>query len=161
MDVWRIIFTCFVFSASLNIFGSLKQRFLLKFDFPFDFNFCFSSGKRLLGDSTTWGGLTLVILIGYLLDSYLKYSFHAVLTGLCIFFGHAAGSFIKRRLNTPRGKFIPFIDHVDHIYMVTVVFLYFRYISFLTALFCIAITLVLYPLLTFIGFKLRLRDNPL
>lgn len=150
------------FNFSLNVFYEFKRLFgFIKFDYPFDFKIKFFDGNRILGESTTWGGLLVVILLGFISDFWLDIGFSLILFGLLVFFGHALGSFIKRRFNYERGRFMPIIDHGDYIIFSGIFFLINNKIEFNTFIISLLLVLLFQPLVTFIFYKIGLRDNPL
>lgn len=157
-----IIIPCGFINICLNFFWEIKRKYHIEnYDIHFDFDKKFKSGKPIIGTSTTWGGLALSLLLGLIIEYFFPNSFHAILLSLCVFFGHALGSFIKRRLNIPRGKYLPIVDHGDYIILTTFVFYLLGYTDILIGLISIGIVLIIHPILCLIGYYLGLRENML
>ncbi len=160
INSFSIVIPSILINTFLNIFGEIKRKYNFeKYDIHFDFDKKFKSGKPIIGTSTTWGGLILSLLLGWIIEYFFPNSFYAILLSLCVFFGHALGSFIKRRLDIPRGEYLPIVDHGDYIILVTSVFYILGYINILTMLVSIGIILIIHPLFCIIGYYLGLREN--
>lgn len=153
---------CWFINISLNILGTINLKFpsLKKLDRPFDGGLVLPDRYRLLGESTTWGGLVLALVLGSLF-AYIYPGNYFLVKALCVFFGHATGSFIKRRLGMPRGAYLPVINHGDHVILTGVVSIYLGILSIQAFLVALLITLVITPLVTMGFYKLGLRDNKL
>jgi CDP-2,3-bis-(O-geranylgeranyl)-sn-glycerol synthase len=149
-------------NISLNLFWETKRKYHLeKYDVHFDFDKKFKSGKPIIGTSTTWGGLLVAVLLGLLIDVLFPHTFHGLLISFCVFFGHALGSFIKRRLGIPRGQYLPIVDHGDYIILATLAFYLLHYINPIVMLISIVITLAVHPLVCLSAHKLGLREDRL
>ncbi|HVU06539.1 MAG TPA: CDP-archaeol synthase [Thermodesulfobacteriota bacterium] len=100
-------------NIALNILGALKRRFgLERFDAPFDFRIAIG-GRRLLGASTTWIGFILCALSGALMSVWgIAYGY---VIAFGVFFGHALGSFIKRRMGVADGGPLPLVDRANFV----------------------------------------------
>lgn len=163
MNIIEFILYPALFNISLNIFYEIKRYFnLISFDKPFDFGLSFFDGRRILGESTTWGGLFVIILISFILGLFVeKFSIIFYLVALSVFFGHAIGSFIKRRLGIKRGDFLIFVDHLDYIYLSGFVLMFKGIINLEIFLIGILIIFILHPIVTYSFYKLGFRENPL
>ncbi len=161
-EVFVFVGYCWFINISLNILGTINLKFpsLEKLDKPFDCGIVLPDGNRLLGESTTWGGLVLALVLGSLF-AYVYPGNYFLVKALCVFFGHATGSFIKRRLGMPRGAYLPIINHGDHIILTGIVSIYLEILSIQAFLVALLITLVVTPLVTMSFYKLGLRDNRL
>lgn len=160
LDCLTIILPCIFINTFLNIFWEIKRRYHFeKYDVHFDFDLKFKSGKQIIGTSTTWGGLILSLLMGIVMWWFIPGSFHPILLSICVFFGHAIGSFIKRRLNIPRGQYLPVVDHGDYIILTTSVFYLLKYIDLQIMLISILIVLIIHPFLCIAGYYMGLREN--
>lgn len=139
-------------------------------------------GKRLLGDHKTIRGLVAGIIVGVitvylqiLLFNYFKFfrdvslfnynQINPVLLGFLsafgALFGDALKSFFKRQLSIPSGKsWVPF-DQVDYI-LGGILFtaMYIRF-DLKTYIILFVMWFILHPLSTFIGWLLRLKDDPI
>lgn len=155
-----IIIPCGLINIFLNIFWEIKRKYHWEdYDIHFDFDLKFKSGKPIIGTSTTWGGLILCLLFGIIIEYFFPNSFYALLLSICVFFGHALGSFIKRRLNIPRGEYLPIVDHGDYIILTTSVFYALGYINFLTVITSIGIILIIHPTVCLLAYHLGFREN--
>lgn len=150
-------------NTGLNLLGYLKKRsaFIAKLDYPIDFKKTIATNNRILGESTTWLGLPVVVVLGFLSQLIFRNPQNGIITGIVVFCGHAIGSFIKRRLKIPDGKFIPIIDHGDYVILGAIVFLSLHKVKVEVAILSILLTLIFQPLFCYIGYKLGLRDHPL
>jgi len=163
IKILYFLIPCWLINSALNILGYLKNRysFLEKIDNPLDFNYKFIDNRRVLGKSTTIIGLGVALLIGITIEFFLSTVFWGIIKGLCIYLGHALGSFIKRRLNFMDSKFLPIVDHGDAIILTGLVFLALNQINIYIFLFSLGLTYVFYPLICYIAYKLGLRTDPL
>ncbi|KKP70287.1 hypothetical protein A2X44_01090 [candidate division CPR3 bacterium GWF2_35_18] len=148
-----------VINTVLNIFQFIP--FLKKIDFPLDFKLDLQDHRRILGNSTTIIGFIVAILTGVIVETVLSTWAIGVIKGLCAYFGHAIGSFIKRRLGIPDGKFLLFVDHLDYIVLSGIIFYLFRLEELLIIMLSIPMVFIIHPLLCLIGYKLHLRKNKL
>jgi len=148
---------CGIVNISLNFFGAWKKIcHLEKFDTPFDFGILIWDAP-VLGASTTWGGLLVSILVGAIIQFF--YSPEGIIIGICVFFGHAFGSFIKRRLGVPRGGYVPIVDHGDYVIFTGAVFLCLGKLSPSTYILSIVLALIIHPLFCLAGYQLGIREN--
>lgn len=154
---------------------------LKKYTYPMDFYKKFR-GKRIFGDHKTIRGLLAGVVVGIItvyLQIFLYNHFqffkdvsmfdynkiNPVLLGFLsafgALFGDALKSFFKRQLKIPAGKpWFPF-DQVDYI-LGGILFtaLYLRF-DLRTYIVLFVIWFILHPLSTFIGWLLRLKDDPI
>jgi CDP-2,3-bis-(O-geranylgeranyl)-sn-glycerol synthase len=160
VDILYFIFPCILVNVCLNIFYEVKRQYgWEKYDKPFDFGLSLWS-NRILGQSTTWGGLVVVIVVG-LIFRLLFFIPPGIIIGLGCFFGHALGSFIKRRIGLPRGVYFPIVDHGDYIIVTGLILYLIGRLDIATYLLSIAVILIIHPVLCFIAYKLGFRDNPI
>lgn len=154
---------CWGINITLNLWYLLKLRkpAVLAYDAPLDLNKNFFDGYRILGNSTTIVGLPIAILAGISIEFFLSTALIGLVKGLSVYFGHTAGSFIKRRFNIPRGQFVPIIDHGDSIIITGIVFYFLGWQSLSIVCSAVLLTLAVQPILAYSGYKLKLRDNPL
>ena len=157
-DALWLIIPCGLINISLNLFYEAKRNYGVKhWDRPFDCGL--HLGKhRLLGESTTWGGLVVSFGVGALLSALFPF-IPAFMPAFGAFFGHALGSFIKRRLGLPRGSYLPIVDHGDYIIFTGALYLTARLISPAAYLVAIAVILSIHPIFCIVAYKLGLRDN--
>lgn len=159
IELIKYVAPYWVINTGLNLFPLVP--WLKKIDFPFDFQQNFWDQKRILGRSTTWLGLIVALLIGISVEIFLTNWRIGILKGLCAFFGHAGGSFIKRRLNIAEGDFLIFVDHLDYIILSGIVFYFLRLEGFTVIILSIPLVFFIHPLLCIIGYNLHLRENKL
>lgn len=158
-----------------------KIHSLKRFTYPMDFHKKFR-GKRIFGDHKTIRGLLAGIVVGiatvylqiilfnnfqFFRDvSMFDYNIiNPMLLGFLSAFGALAGdaikSFFKRQLSIPSGRsWFPF-DQIDYI-LGGIVFtsLYIRFDT-VTYIILFVMWFILHPLSTFIGWLLRLKDDPI
>ncbi len=143
-----------------NVFYESKRKLnLLKYDYPFDCNLSLGN-NRLLGDSTTWGGLIIAIIFGLIIIKNFPNS-HALELSLLAFFGHALGSFIKRRLGKKRGEYLPIIDHGDYMILSSLYFIIAGVVEWKCATVATIVVLIVQPLISYLAWRVGLRDNKL
>ncbi|AEH25463.1 CDP-2,3-bis-(O-geranylgeranyl)-sn-glycerol synthase [Pyrococcus yayanosii] len=139
---------------------------------PIDFGRNFVDGRRIFGDGKTWrgffGGLTAGTLIGiiqYFLRPYyygslklaIKLSFLLALGALV---GDLIGSFIKRRLNMPRGYPAVGLDQWGFL-ITALIFAYpVKTIPTGQVLFLLAITPVIHWAANVFAYKMGWKDVP-
>ncbi|MDB5245405.1 MAG: hypothetical protein JWN90_510 [Parcubacteria group bacterium] len=153
---------CWTVNLSLNVLGFASYRIpaLAAHDVPIDGGIHFFDGRRFLGDSTTWDGLMLVLLLGGL--AALFFPQHYFLTiAVAVYAGHALGSFIKRRIGLDRGSYLPLVDHVDYLIVAGTVLYAFDAISAWSVLFWIFVTMIATPFITSAAFYVHARRSPL
>lgn len=145
-------------------------------NYPLDFNFSFH-GKPILGINKTWRGLVVGIIFAIII-TYFQKAFYletkflsaidysqinvllfGFLSGFGALFGDALKSFFKRRLNIAPGANWPPFDQLDWIigtnfFLSLYIFLDPKYVF--TSLIILA---PLHPVMNWVGFKLRLKNN--
>jgi len=153
---------CWFINISLNLLWPLKQKFIFikKNDLALDLSISLPDRHRLLGTSTTLIGLFLSLGLGIVFQ-YLILIPHGIFIGICVYLGHATGSFIKRRLDIADGVFLPIIDHGDYVIFTGMVFYVLGYASAQVVLVTILITLIAQPVVCLIGFYIGLRKEKL
>ena len=155
-----------------------------------DFGKNWRDGRRILGDGKTWGGTiagtTAGIVIG-LIQIALLYPFHTDVLGsfgedayqvmavlFCLsfgsLFGDALGSFIKRRLNIPKGAKAPILDQYDFVIGAFILLAVFQwgwlFDNFLNGLHIIALltmlgaTWFLHRAVNIVGYKMGKKEVP-
>ena len=158
INVFILLISCGVINISLNLFYITKKKYGVEhWDRPFDFGL--SLGKnRVLGQSTTWGGLMVSLGLGFLIQFFFI-NIPGITIGLGCFFGHALGSFIKRRLSIPRGAYLPVVDHGDYVIVTGFVLYCMHWLPLESYLISICSILVIHPLFCFFGYKRGFRDH--
>jgi CDP-2,3-bis-(O-geranylgeranyl)-sn-glycerol synthase len=162
IEVFTFLIPPMIVNGSLNFLHPLRKNseFFAKLDKPIDGHKNFFDGKRILGESTTFPGIIVVIIIGPAIG-YLIYNslFLGLIVGICTYLGHASGSFLKRRINIPDGKFLPIIDHGDYIIFTGLVWLAMGLISFKIFLISWVTILIIHPIFCYLGYKLGIRSE--
>lgn len=155
MPLAPVLLVAWIVNGALNLFGALTRN--VDIDRPLDGRLLFIDGKRLLGTSATWGGLVLCLGASLALSAYSALA----LVPLLVYLGHAVGSFLKRRLGYPDGKFLPGIDHGDYALLIGAVFVPLGYLTIKDAALMYVLSVVITPLVTWCAFSLRLRHHKL
>lgn len=158
-----------------------KIPLLKKYSHPID-NLQKFWGKRILGDHKTVRGLIAGICAG-IITAYLQvfiynhlgfirsispidYNninpfFFGLLASFGALFGDALKSFFKRQLNIPAGKsWFPF-DQIDYILGGILFTALYIQLSLKLYIILFVVWFFLHPLSTFIGWLLRLKDEPI
>ncbi|MDB5259604.1 MAG: hypothetical protein JWO73_812 [Candidatus Taylorbacteria bacterium] len=160
VDTLWFIVPCLLVNSALNLFYETKRKYdAERYDMPFDFGL-FLGKNRILGQSTTWGGLLISLLIGLLL-SYFFADIHGLAIGLGCFFGHALGSFIKRRFGIARGAYLPIVDHGDYVLLTGALLLLSSDLPIEAYAAGVVSILVMHPIICIVAHKAGFRDNPL
>jgi hypothetical protein len=136
---------------------------LRNFDYPIDCRLNYRK-DRLIGNSTTFAGLALCLLISvYFYFFVFKFSNYQIawsIVPLGVYFGHLLGSFIKRRLHKKDGEFVPVVDHGDYMILLGIIFVTLHYINILFAVLALLLTYFLHPLACRLAFRLKMREYP-
>ncbi|MDB5190069.1 MAG: hypothetical protein JWN49_395 [Parcubacteria group bacterium] len=153
---------CWTINLSLNALGyaTFRSKTLQSLDKPFDGTTTFFDSRRVFGDSTTWGGLVVALVLG-VVGALLWPAHYLFVLALLVYAGHALGSFIKRRLGLGRGSYLPLVDHVDYLILAGIVLYALDAISGWAVLFWIFVTMIATPFITTAAFYFRVRRSPL
>lgn len=149
-----------------------KIPFLNKWTTPVDFGLMIN-GKRILGDNKTWRGLFFGGLTGGL-TGWLVYQFISTVAtqqlshfwigailGLGGLFGDALESFFKRQMNIQSGQsWFPY-DQIDYILGAILFSIPFIRLTLVDYLAVLAFYFGLHVIVSFIGYKLKLKDKPI
>jgi CDP-2,3-bis-(O-geranylgeranyl)-sn-glycerol synthase len=150
-------------NGSLNLLYPLRgYNVIKKIDRPIDLKKSLFDNNRILGDSTTFAGIFVSLLVGAL-SGYIVYENFMIglVVGASTYIGHALGSFTKRRLGIDDGKFLPIVDHGDYIFVNGLVFMFLNLIDYKIFLLSLIITLIIQPVFCYVGYRLKIRQNPL
>lgn len=135
---------------------------------PIDFNLRFLDGRRLLGDGKTWEGLFSGLAAGLVVSAIIAgfagntgFIVIGLISSAGALLGDMAGSFIKRRLNMPRGAPAPLLDQLDF-YAGALLLLYMLgvEVQLLPSIVLAAIILVLHVGTNYMAYKLGLKSVP-
>lgn len=149
-----------------------KIPILNKWKTPIDFGLSIN-GHRLLGKNKTWRGLIFGIIVGGL-TGWLTYQFISsvstqqishfwigALLGGGALFGDAVESFFKRQFNVKSGEsWFPY-DQIDYILGAILFSLPIIQLKFGYYVFVLAFYFGLHIMVSFIGYKLKLKDKPI
>ncbi len=155
---------CWLFNMSLNLIAPLKDRFpkIELFDSPLDRGSVLRDGRRVFGDSITISGMVFVLVLPFLIAPVIQQSFALVfLKCSCAYVGGALGSFVKRRLGFPRGRFLPFVDHGDYMLATVFVFCACGFERIDVAIVALAGTYVVHPMVSGLSYLLGIKKQPL
>ncbi len=160
---------------SAPIFAN-KIPLLNRWDTPMDFG-KFFRGRRIFGPNKTWRGLLAGVLVGGLvayLEAITVYKIDpastrlvatsvagGMLLGLGALLGDAVESFFKRQFGVASGKsWFPF-DQSDYILGGLLVSFPFFEVAAETYLWVFVVWFCLHLLMSYIGFLLHLKDQPI
>ena len=156
------IYFCLAWATNIALnFLYVMKRYIPGFsdlDYPLDCRIKYR-GESLIGESTTFIGLFLCLVISVIIFLII-HSVVWALIPLIVYFGHATGSFIKRRFHKKGGEFLPFVDHGDYMLLLGIIFVAAGFVNIYFALTALLLTYILHPLACFIAFKLKLREYP-
>ncbi|MCK4613879.1 MAG: CDP-2,3-bis-(O-geranylgeranyl)-sn-glycerol synthase [Thermoplasmata archaeon] len=157
---------------------------------PVDFGKKWRDGRRILGDGKTWrgtlGGISAGFVIGLIqiailypfdtdvLGTFGDNAFQMLIVLLCLscgsLFGDSLGSFIKRRLDIPKGVKAPILDQYDFVigsFLFLAIFQWhWLYDNFFKGLHIIALismllaTWFLHRAVNIIGYKMGKKEVP-
>lgn len=168
IEVLKFTIPFWLINISLNGVYVTKLIFpvVAKCDRPLDLYKQFSNGTRVLGNSTTVIGFFVAIIVGIIVQIFLgkdlEHSLQiGLISGLAVYFGHAIGSFIKRRFDYVDGAFMPFVDHGDYIILAGLIFGLMHEFSWTVIGVGVLITYILHPLFTYAAYLLKLHKQPL
>jgi CDP-2,3-bis-(O-geranylgeranyl)-sn-glycerol synthase len=136
--------------------------------------------SRLFGDGKTWEGFFLGLVIAVIIATvemlafpYLPWELSVVplmivpmspiiglVIGLGAILGDLAGSFIKRRLNRPRGSPLPLLDQLDFLLGAFLFAAIIVPVKLEWVLLMMVITPVIHLTANLIGFRLRVKKTP-
>lgn len=163
LQAFEFVLPCWLINAGLNIFYFAKCEIppFAKLDHPLDLGHNFIDNARWLGQSTTWLGLPIALASGAIIETALTGSAtNGLIKGAAVYAGHAAGSFIKRRLGLDRGQFLPLIDHGDSVIVAATIFLSLNFISWPVAAIALGMTYLAIPIAIRLAYSLKIRDMP-
>ncbi len=137
-------------------------------------------GSRLLGPGKSWEGLAFGSLVGLLVGTVQMLTYPllpwglssqpltivsmgpvlGLALGLGAMLGDAGASFIKRRLNRPRGSPVPLLDQLDFVFGALLLALFFVPLRLEWLLILAVLTPVLHLAANVIGFRLGIKKTP-
>jgi len=146
---------------------------------PIDGNRNFSDGRPILGPGKTWEGLVLGVFIAVVIAviqqfayPYLPWNespvplmivpmnaFMGLILGLGAMMGDMGGSFIKRRMNVPRGAPVPILDQDDFIVGALAFASLVAIVKFEWVIMLLVITPVFHLIANYIAFKIRVKNT--
>lgn len=154
---------CGLVNMALNLIYVVKHNFpvLAQFDIPLDGEKNWSDGHRILGNSTTWPGLIVAIACGILISIIFPFTLEiGIIIGLCVYFGHALGSFIKRRKGYADGHYMAFVDHGDYIITTGIILGLLHQFMWITIIAGVAAIYIIHPIVTYLAYLLKLHKYP-
>ncbi len=163
-DALQFAIPCWAINLSLNSLYVIKTVYppLARYDYPLDGKLKLRDNRRILGNSTTWPGVAIALAAGILLSFVFSFSVTAgILYGISVYAGHGLGSFIKRRFGYSDGKFMPFVDHSDYVILTGAIMGLLGKFSWHSIIIAILITYIVHPIVTFLGYLLKLHKYPL
>ncbi len=163
IKIMFFVIPCWLINLVLNVLGFVKKhnQFINQHDRPLDGEKIFFDQERLLGKSTTILGLFVAIASGVLIEITLTSWWVGLIKGLLVYFGHAIGSFIKRRFHKKDGEFMILIDHGNYIIICGLFFILWNMIDLKVFIVSLLLTYLLHPIVCWVSFKLHLRESKL
>ncbi len=164
-DVVLVLVPAWFANIGMNLLYVLKKKFpsFNAFDIPLDAQRTTHRGQRILGESTTLLGLPVALIFSLCISVFFSLAHpiaFGLLVGLGVYFGHALGSFVKRRLHYPDGAFLPVIDHIDSVFGAGVGLVLYGVTSWGVVLVACAISALVQPFWNFLWYKLGFRKYP-
>lgn len=161
-EVLKFLPWCWAINMSLTVLGFLVRSspLLARYDAPLDGGRTLPDGHRVIGDSSTLGGVLAVMMLGiagFLVTLDAQY----LVLALLVKAGDMLGSFIKRRLGFASGTFVPLIDHGDYVIVAGIYMLAQGRISPEAFFVAWASTLALTPIVTVLAWRIGVRKRPL
>jgi CDP-2,3-bis-(O-geranylgeranyl)-sn-glycerol synthase len=144
---------------------------LIKGKTPIDFKIKFC-GNRLLGDGKTIEGFIsgfisgiFIGLIQIYIQNFYNFGFkHNIFTifflSFFAVFGDLLGSFIKRRLNLPRGFPFPILDQLDFVFIPLIYFYLVNIISLNDLILAFLMTFSIHVIMNCVAYILKLKKEP-
>lgn len=167
-EVLQFVVPCWLVNMSLNLIYIAKLYFprLITFDKPFDGGRVVWDGQRFFGNSTTWLGIIVALAAGLIIQITLLPNLEqgviwGLVSGLVVYFGHAFGSFIKRRFGYIDGQYLPFVDHGDYIVIAGIIFGFAHQFSWPVIGIAVLATYILHPLITYLAYLIGWHKHPL
>lgn len=147
-------------NIALNLLYVLKRYFpeTRNWDYPMDCHLRYH-GERLIGDSVTFLGLIVSIILSAALYLTTNNIMWAIIP-LIVHLGDLLGSFTKRRLHKKNGEYLPLVDHGNYMILLGIVFVLVGYADLGFVLLALLLTYILHPIACYLAFKLKLRKNP-
>ncbi len=135
---------------------------------PIDGGRLFLDGRRILGDGKTFEGFivgtyfgVIVVLSYVILSGEFSYIYWGIPSVIGALLGDILGSFIKRRLNIPRGGKAFLLDQLDFFFGANIGIIIGGVIPNLTTIILgLVIILILHILTNRIAYELGLKDVP-
>jgi CDP-2,3-bis-(O-geranylgeranyl)-sn-glycerol synthase len=154
---------CWLFNAGLNLLAPLQKAFPHSWllNAPLDWRLVLPDGHRLVGDSITVLGIVLMFLMPFPLSLIAGEPLWLVaLKCACASAGGILGSFVKRRLGMPRGKFLPLVDHGDYMIVTVACFIAFDLVDPLVGLVALVGTYIVHPMVCVVAYLLKIKSEP-
>jgi CDP-archaeol synthase len=163
-EIIRFAAPFWLINISLNLIYIAKLYWpaIQRIDIPLDGHRKFFDDHRLLGDSTTRLGIPVAMIAGIIIQLLLADGIAmGILSGLVVFFGHALGSFIKRRAGFSAGRFMPIVDHGDYIILAGLLFGLMQQFSWSVIGLGILLTYLVHPIVTYLSYLIKWHKYPL
>ncbi|MDO5852085.1 MAG: CDP-2,3-bis-(O-geranylgeranyl)-sn-glycerol synthase [Methanobacteriaceae archaeon] len=153
---------------------------------PLDFGYSDSKGRRWIGDGVTWRGLVLGGLFGGFIGAIIAYLaslgfgtfyfniissqitltdnfiFQGLILGLVLGFGaligDAIGSFIKRRINIPRGNSVPLLDQLDFVIVALLLSSLIMKLDLIMIIIILVVSVFLHLLANIFAYLIHIKD---
>ncbi len=167
INIITFVIPCWITNMSFQFIWAFKKlipnnhplKILKKID---SFDFIFFDKKYFIGSGLRITSIVPILLLPFFFNLFLplELSYYFKITFL-VFIGDLLGSIVKRRLGFKKGQFALFIDHGDYIITTGLVFIFLKYISMEVFIYSLLLTYILHPIVCYIGYKLKIKEQPL
>jgi CDP-2,3-bis-(O-geranylgeranyl)-sn-glycerol synthase len=138
-----------------------KAIFKQRWTYPLDGGRSFTDGRPLLGHSKTWRGVLLAITGAAVMAWLLVLPVHiGIAIGCFVVLGDALSSFIKRRLGLNASSMALGLDQIPEALLPLVALKPYFSLTWLMILETVTGFVILELFLSYILFKLKVRDRP-
>lgn len=132
-----------------------------RFNYAVDGNKLFPDGYRILGESVTWRGIIIAIIMTSMVALLLSYSWViGLLVGVYAMLGDMIASFIKRRLGMASSSMAPLLDQIPESLLPALMLQYQFGLDGRSVVILVVLFIVLELMLSYIFYKLGVRRHP-
>ncbi|MEN9921328.1 MAG: CDP-archaeol synthase [Candidatus Parcubacteria bacterium] len=166
VEILTFAVPCWITNMSFQFIRAVKDRvpknhWVRKYNVD-NFDFIFIDGKPFVGSGIRISSIIPILILPSIFNFFIpiSYTYYALLT-FSVFLGDLLGSFIKRRFDYPKGKFMPIIDHGDYILFTGIFFILLDLLSYKIFFITLFITYLIHPLTCYVGYQLGIKKEML